>query len=290
MPPFPRLQKQAGPPASQKLILCSMQSIRSTTLQRVLTLLAGLLILKVAVGVLLDYPDYFPPNFESDFLRGRESYFSGSYQWAFYIHIASGPVSLVLGLILISERYRLSFPKWHRILGRILVLGVLFLVTPSGLWMAFHAEAGPIAVFGFASLAVATGACIALGWRSAVKRRFPEHRRWMWRSFLLLCSAIVIRLIGGLATVTGFQAAWIDPLAAWASWLVPLAVFELNRVLSRSRQSSLAQTVPTILVDDARESPGMLRLETRDRFADPAAHLSSSAILSSPATEIIARR
>ena len=73
-----------------------MQKYRSTKLQLVLALLAGLLILKVTVSVLLGYRDYFPPNFESDFLRGRQAYFFGAYQWAFYTHIASGPVSLIL--------------------------------------------------------------------------------------------------------------------------------------------------------------------------------------------------
>ena len=221
-----------------------MLNIRSTTLQRVLTFLAGLLILKVVSGVVLKYRDYFPPNFESDFLRGRELYFSGSYQWAFYIHIVAGPLSLILGMTLISERFRLSFPKWHRYLGRIQALGVLFLVTPSGLWMAYHAEAGPIAGLGFAALAVVTGMSITLGWRSAVKRRFVDHRRWMSRCFLLLCSTVVLRLLAGLATVTGVQGTWVDPLAAWASWLVPLAAFELSGAMYRQGRSS-AQLVRT---------------------------------------------
>src|SRR5882672_9262942 len=94
----------------------------SMTLQCVLTVLAGLLILKVVGGVVLKYDDYFPPNFGSDFLRGRELYFFGSYRWAFYVHIVAGPVSLILGMILLSERFRLSFPKWHRYLGRVQVV------------------------------------------------------------------------------------------------------------------------------------------------------------------------
>src|SRR5260221_646372 len=191
-----------------------MLKLRPTTLQSVLTCLAGLLILKVTGAVVLKYRDYFPPNFDSDFLQGREPYFRGSYQWAFYLHIAAGPLSLILGMILISERIRLRFPKWHRRLGKIQVLGVLFLVAPSGLWMAFRAAAGPIAGLGFSSLAVVTGICVALGWRSAVQRRFADHRRWMWRCYLLLCSTVVLRLIAGLATVTGVQGTWVDPLVA----------------------------------------------------------------------------
>src|SRR3954462_2424076 len=109
--------------------------------ERLLIVLAGVLVLKVTTSVVSGYDDYFPPNFSSDFLRGRERYFFGAYQWAFYTHILSGPISLVLGLILIAERSRATFPRWHRYLGRVQAACVLLLVTPSGLWMAFHAAA-----------------------------------------------------------------------------------------------------------------------------------------------------
>jgi hypothetical protein len=55
----------------------------------------------------------------------------------------------------------------------------------------------------------------------------------MWRCFLLLCSAVVLRLIGGLATVTHIGGNWSYPLAAWASWLVPLGIFELSGPIRR---------------------------------------------------------
>lgn len=205
-----------------------MSRIPQALLPRLLTLLAGLLIFKVTVAVVLGYRNYFPINFKSDFLHGRESYFWGSYQWAFYAHIASGPVCLVLGTLLIGDRFRGRFPRWHRRLGRILVASILLVLAPSGLWMAYYAAAGSMAAVGFALLAMLTACCAALGWRAAVARRFAMHRRWMWRTYLLLCSAVLLRLLGGLATVLGFQALWFDPLASWLSWTVPLAAYELS--------------------------------------------------------------
>ena len=92
--------------------------------------------------------------------------------------------------------------------------------------MASYSAAGPIAAAGLATLAVATAVCVALGARAAVVGRFADHRRWMWRCYLLLCSAVVLRLLGGLATVLGVAAPWFDSLATWVSWLGPLAVFE----------------------------------------------------------------
>jgi len=43
----------------------------------------------------------------------------------------------------------------------------------------------------------------------------------------------VLRVMGGLATVTGVVAPWVDPLATWMSWLTPLTAFELREWTSR---------------------------------------------------------
>jgi len=203
------------------------------SLQQVLKILACLLVLKVTLCVMLGYRDYFPPDFDSDFLRGRQTYFYGAYQLAFYAHVISGPISLLVGLLLVSEWFRLRFPMTHRSLGKMQIITVLLLLSPSGLWMAYYAETGTVAALGFAVLAIVTGMCALLGWYAVVNRRFTEHRRWMLRCFLLLCSAVVLRLICGLLTVADIDAAWSYPLAAWVSWLGPLAAFELYQGLKR---------------------------------------------------------
>jgi hypothetical protein len=95
--------------------------------------------------------------------------------------------------------------------------------------MAYRAMTGPIAAVGFALLAITTAACMAMGWRTAVQRRFAEHRRWMQRCFVLLCSAVVVRVIGGLLTVIDYGPAWPYQAAAWGSWLVPLAIYEFTQ-------------------------------------------------------------
>ncbi len=91
-----------------------MQLAPSIHFRPLFSLLAALVILKVTLSVLVGYRDYFPPNFKADFLAGRQTYFYGPYQWAFYIHLAAGPPALLLGLILTSNRFRLRFANWHR--------------------------------------------------------------------------------------------------------------------------------------------------------------------------------
>jgi hypothetical protein len=213
----------------------------ASVLPHILTILAALLVIKVTVSVVIEYRHYFPPDFRSDFLQGREAYFWNGYHWAFFAHLASGPVSLVLGTLLISERFRKGTASWHRRLGRVQGIGILLLVVPSGLWMAWYAATGAVAAAGLGSLAIATAVCVTLGWRAAVLRRFADHQRWMLRTYVLLCSAVVIRMIGGLATVAQFDAAWLYPISAWASWLVPLAILEAMQSLSlRGRPARVA--------------------------------------------------
>ncbi|WP_442481992.1 DUF2306 domain-containing protein [Aeoliella sp. SH292] len=199
---------------------------RPFTAVRLIQWLAIYLVCQTTVTIVLAYRDYLPPNFDADFLLGRSGYFFGTYQWAFYAHIFSGPVTLIAGLFLLSDGLRSRYPQWHRWLGRMQVLLILAVLTPSGLWMAFYAPSATAGA-GFAMLSLATALCAAMGWRTAVARQFQLHRWWMLRCYALLCSAVVLRLIGGLSEITG--AYWTYPVAAWVSWIVPLVGVELYR-------------------------------------------------------------
>jgi uncharacterized membrane protein len=189
-------------------------------------LAALLLVMKVVLGVWGNYPRYFPPDFSADFLRGRDSTFTHWYAVAFYVHVTISPVTLLLGLILMSSWFRTSWPAWHRWLGRVQVWIVLLGVVPSGLLMSFHAETGAVAGSGLAILAGCTAWCVWQGWRAVRKHNFQQHEIWMTRTYLLLCSAVVLRMWGGVATLWEWDNAWSYPLACWFSWVGPLLLFE----------------------------------------------------------------
>jgi hypothetical protein len=223
---------------------CFYVSRLSSSLWRALQALSIVLIGKVLVAVVINYRNYLPPNFEADFLLGRASYFWAGYHWAVYVHILAGPVTLVLGTVLVSDPFRQRFPRWHRRLGRIQGLCVLALVAPSGFAMAYRAASGPGAGLGFALLSLATAGTVALGWRAAVQRRFEVHRQWMWRCYLLLCSTVILRLIGGLGVILGINAEWFYAQTAWTSWLVPLAAYEAVRWTQRLSPRPVAGGIP----------------------------------------------
>jgi uncharacterized membrane protein len=185
------------------------------------------LILRVLATILANYPDYFPPNFDSLFLQGREATFSGAYRPAFYVHIFSGPVVLLNGLVLLSERVRRR-GGLHRVLGRVQVVVLLLLVLPSSVVMSRHAFGGWPAGLSFLLLSAATAGCALAGVVQARRRRYDRHRRWMLRSYVLICSAVALRLISGAAGLVGVpspEVAYV--VAAWVSWLFPLAAYEI---------------------------------------------------------------
>jgi hypothetical protein len=205
---------------------------RYRILTTVLRWLAVALILRVLAAILANYPDYFPPNFDSLFLQGREATFTGAYRLAFYVHIFSGPVVLFNGLILLSEHVRRHHRGWHRVLGRVQVGALLVLVLPSSAVMSRHAFGGWPAGLSFLALAAATASCAVVGVVHARRHRYDLHRRWMLRSYVLICSAVALRLISGAAGLVGVaspEGAYI--VAAWSSWLFPLAAYEIvNRL------------------------------------------------------------
>jgi hypothetical protein len=201
---------------------------RLSKLRTIAAVAAAVLFAKVLVSILLEYRWYFPADFDSSaFLNGRRNSFFGIYRAAFYAHIISGPVAVVLGLFLMVSGGRARYRHIHRPAGRLQMLIVLAVVLPSGLVMARQAFAGPIAAYGFASLSVATAACAAVALYCVRARNFRSHQRWATRCFLLLASPLLLRLVAGAVIVMQLESEWSYRLNAWLSWIIPLAVYEV---------------------------------------------------------------
>ncbi|MFO0796761.1 MAG: DUF2306 domain-containing protein [Gemmataceae bacterium] len=212
--------------------------MRHRLLPTALRWLAALLVLRVLAATLANYPDYFPPDFDSLFLQGREATFAGAYRVAFYAHVVTAPVVLLTGLLLMS-RAVVRRRRLHRVLGRGHVGVLLGLVLPSGAVMARHAFGGAAAGLSFFLLSAATAACAVVGVAHARGGRFDRHRAWMTRCYVLLCSAVALRLVSGAAGLVGVaspEAAYVT--AAWASWLLPLAGVEVTERWRRAAPGS----------------------------------------------------
>jgi hypothetical protein len=152
------------------------------------------------------------------------------------MHIFSGPVVLLNGLILMSDHVRRHYAGLHRRLGWLQVVVLLLFVLPTSVVMARHAFGGRLAGLSFFLLSATTASCAVAGVVQAIRRRYQRHRRWMLRCYVLICSAVVLRLISGAASLIGVpspESAYV--IAAWCSWLLPLGALELIERLPTRR-------------------------------------------------------
>lgn len=175
-----------------------------------------ILSVKVFLAILYEYQWYFPADFDaSSFLGGRQYTFEGVYRAAFYVHVITSPVALLMGTFLIVtggmfDKGNVRLKRWHRIAGRVQAANVLGFVVPSGFVMAFEAYAGPFTAAGFFVLSIATGVTMLSAIWYAMRKDFAAHRLWATRCFVLLWSPLLLRMIAGI-TMASCLPRW-DPL------------------------------------------------------------------------------
>lgn len=142
----------------------------------------ALLLTKVFVSILWEYCGYFPADFESAFLSGKRVVFHGSYRVAFYAHIMSGPITLLLATFLIVTGGQTRLRSWHWWAGITLLAISMLVMLPSGLVIAQDAYAGPAAKSGFTALTIITGFCLIKAGRYAALGKYQKHKKWAIRS------------------------------------------------------------------------------------------------------------
>jgi hypothetical protein len=198
---------------------------------------AALLVVRVLVTILLEYRFYFPPDFdESFFLAGRRQSFAGIYSIGFYAHIVSGPFALAGVLFMLATGKSKRFRQAHRMIGRVVVLTTVLAVCPGGLIMAMKTFAGPLAAIGFATQAVVTGVTVVATAYFARAKKIKRHWQWAYRSAILLCSPVLLRLGTGIFSVLEVESINSYRFLSWASWLAPLLVYEFVRIFKGRKQ------------------------------------------------------
>lgn len=149
------------------------------------------------------------------------------------VHVASALVSLPLCLVLMTKTIQ-RFPSWHRWLGRVSGVLVLFALVPSGIVLAFEAKGGTPVTAGF----LLSGAIVAWGivrGVTAIRRRdLVTHRRAMRHVVAQMSVAVSSRVL-----IVGLDAWGMDPdvayvAALWGPVLVSALIAELVSSQSRS--------------------------------------------------------
>lgn len=156
-------------------------------------------------------------------------------------HIIGASLFCVLGAFQLTPSVRRAWPAWHRLAGRVSVVGGLAAAL-SGLWMTLFYPLPPELqgglLYGFRLLiGAAMAGALALGWAAAMRREFVSHRAWLIRAYAIGQGAGTQALVMlPWALLLGEPAGQTRDLLMIAAWLINLAVAEwiIRRHPSRS--------------------------------------------------------
>jgi uncharacterized membrane protein len=136
--------------------------------------------------------------------------------WWLLIHGVAGACALILAPLQFSDRLRARFSKLHRVIGRVYILAA-FALAPLGAYIQYLDEglAGATRSFTIASStnAVLLMTTTGIGFVFALKRRIPQHRRWMTRSYAVALVFFEVRFILGISGLDRpFDFAVVEPV------------------------------------------------------------------------------
>jgi Predicted membrane protein (DUF2306) len=142
------------------------------------------------------------------------------------VHVASALLSFPLCLLLMTRSLQRR-ACWHRGLGRLTGICVLFALVPSGVALAFDAKGGAVVTAGFLLSAAIVAGCMAYGIRAARRRDLILHARLMRHVVAQLSVAVSSRALIVLMDAAGMNPDLSYVLALWGPVLASAAIAEL---------------------------------------------------------------
>jgi uncharacterized membrane protein YozB (DUF420 family) len=142
------------------------------------------------------------------------------------VHVAAALITLPLCIALMTRAVQRR-PVWHRRLGRVAGVIVLFALVPSGVVLAFDAKGGRVVTAGFLLSAGIVAWFMVRGVAAARRRDLVAHRRAMRHVFAQMSVAVTSR-----ALLVALDRVGVDPDAAyvvalWGPVLASAAVAEI---------------------------------------------------------------
>lgn len=145
----------------------------------------------------------------------------------FYFHITGGMLSIALGPLQFIKKLRERYLFVHRSIGKIYVFAILVIGAPTGLYMAFYANGGAYASFGFILMSILWFYTTWKGLTTVIKGQILQHQQWMIRSYAVTFSAVTLRLwVPFLSRNYLMEIDEIIIITAWISWLFNLIIVE----------------------------------------------------------------
>jgi len=153
-----------------------------------------------------------------------------------FVHAVGGTLMLASGAINLYLGATRQFFRLHRPLGLTYLIGgsisavsaIVLALSNGHRKSAIEFAVEPLRSndlgWALATLGAAWLVCAAMGYRAALNRRFSSHQAWMIRSYVLVWSFVLCRLVG---QIPSFPELGSGGTIAWLSWTVPLMLCEV---------------------------------------------------------------
>lgn len=142
------------------------------------------------------------------------------------VHVASALATFPLCLVLMTRVVQRR-PALHRFLGRITGTGVLFVLVPSGVILAFDAKGGAPVTLGFLLSGAIVAACMVHGIRAVRGGDRVSHARAMRHVVAQMSVAVSSRALIVALDIAGVTPESAYVVALWGPVLVSAAAAEL---------------------------------------------------------------
>ncbi|MFC6267382.1 DUF2306 domain-containing protein [Frigoriflavimonas asaccharolytica] len=172
---------------------------------------------------------YIPINDEAGFLLIKQEEIKiPYYKISFYGHVYTSIFVICLGFFQFSTTIRKRFSFIHRWFGKFYIFLILFIASPTGLIMAYHANGGLISQISFILLSILWFVFTLMALLKIKIRLFLQHKNFMIRSYALTLSAVSLRLFKFLI-VYFFELPPMDTykIVSILGWTINLAIAEL---------------------------------------------------------------
>ncbi|GIF16475.1 DUF2306 domain-containing protein [Actinoplanes teichomyceticus] len=163
------------------------------------------------------------------------------------VHVWSGTVAMLTGLMQMWPWLRRAHPRVHRVAGRVYVVAVVAGAPALAALIAIRSQTlGDVStavVVGFGVQTVLWVWVTATGYRRARQRRWADHRRLMIYSFALTLSIIWSRIAFVVAMmIPGADMRWVSENTGWFPWVLDLLIAHwwISRTQRRPLQLSAA--------------------------------------------------
>jgi uncharacterized membrane protein len=183
----------------------------------------------ISILILVNTQGYLHLSEPSGFLRLVPSENLTIVRWTIAFHALFAFLLISINSFLLFGRIEMKFPKTHRFLGKSSFLMTLTIFIPTGYILSIFNTSGNIASVLFLVLTSLSLIAVINGWKRIKMKDILSHQKYMERFYILLTSAIWLRINMFITTnITELnQANYV--LCVILSWIPQLFLYEILR-------------------------------------------------------------